>query len=461
MDSSGAGPLIPFTKHVLANGLEVVLHEDHSEPVVAVYVYYHVGSSREERGRSGFAHLFEHMLFQGSQHVADNDHFRLIQEAGGTLNGTTNQDRTNYFETLPSEHLELALMLESDRMGFLLPAMTQAKLDNQRDVVMNERRQSYENRPYGLVHEMLLSALYPPGHPYSWPTTGSMADIGAATLEDVSRFFRRWYGPNNATLAIGGDFETARVLELVERWFGGLPPGPPVERPAPEPARLGETRRMVLEDRVQQPQLTLAWPTVPLGHPDEAALDLLADVLSANRSSVLDRALMIDEALATLVTIGHGAQERAGALILNLRPHAGVPLSRLEARVEELLAGVAGRGVDPQRLARLKRRREGELFRALETVAARTSRLGFDNLFHGDPGRLALELERRRAVRPEDVRDVLRRYLLGRPRVVLSCVPLARADLAAAPRSTEREGEPSHPDRARVPPPSAAPSFRS
>src|SRR5262245_62873479 len=197
-------------------------------------------------------------------------------------------------------------------MGFLLPAMTQAKLDNQRDVVMNERRQSYENRPYGLVHEMLLSALYPPGHPYSWPTIGSMADIAAATLEDVARFFRRWYGPNNATLAIGGDFEPAHALELVERWFGGLPSGPAVARPASEPAQLSEARRPVLEDRLQQPQLTLVWPTVPLGHPDEAALDLLADVLSANRSSVLDRALMIDESLATLVTIGHAAQERAG-----------------------------------------------------------------------------------------------------------------------------------------------------
>ena len=286
--------LIPYQKHVLDNGLEVLLHEDPSEPVVAVYVYYHVGSSREERGRSGFAHLFEHMLFQGSAHVPDNDHFRRIQEVGGALNGTTNQDRTNYFETLPAEELELALWLESDRMGFLLPAMTQDKLDNQRDVVMNERRQSYENRPYGLVHEALLTALYPEGHPYSWPTIGSMADIAAATLEDVARFFRRWYGPNNATLAIGGAFSSAAALRLVERYFGNLPSAPPVERPRPEPAQLLETRRVVLEDRVQLPQLTLCWPTVPAGHPDEIALDLLGDYLSANKSSVLDRALMVE-----------------------------------------------------------------------------------------------------------------------------------------------------------------------
>jgi zinc protease len=460
-DAEARPRLIPFQKLVLPNGLEVVLHEDHSEPVVAVYVYYHVGSSREEPGRSGFAHLFEHMLFQGSQHVPDNDHFRLIQEAGGALNGTTNQDRTNYFETLPAEELELALWLESDRMGFLLPAMTQEKLDNQRDVVMNERRQSYENQPYGLVHETLLAALYPSGHPYSWPTIGAMADIRAARLEDVAAFFRRWYGPNNATLAIGGDFEPARALALVERYFGLLPAGPPVARPAPQPAGLAATRRVVLEDRVQQPQLTLCWPTVPAGHPEEAALDLLADVLSANRSSLLDKALMIDEELASLVTIAHAAQERAGALTIHLRPHARVTLSRLEERVEELLGGLGERGVDPERLRRLLRRREGEVFRALETVAARTSRLGFDNLFHGDPGRLELELERHRAVRPADVSAVLRRYLLGRPRVVLSCVPRGRAELAAAERPLERTVFPPDGPRATAPRGRAPRPFRS
>jgi zinc protease len=458
--------LIPCTKHVLANGLEVLLHEDHSEPVVAVYVYYHVGSSREEPGRSGFAHLFEHMLFQGSQNVPDNGHFRLIQEAGGALNGTTNQDRTNYFETLPAEELELALWLESDRMGFLLPAMTQAKLDNQRDVVMNERRQSYENRPYGLVHETLLGALYPAGHPYSWPTIGSMADIQAATLDDVARFFRRWYGPNNATLALGGDFEPAHALALVERWFGALPPGPPVARPAAEPARLACTQRVVLEDRVQQPQLTLCWPTVPDGHPDEAALECLADVLSANKSSVLDRALMIDQELASLVTIAHAAQERAGALLVSLRPHPGVTLGQLEERVEQLLTELARDGIEPGRLERLKRRREGELYRSLETVAARTSRLGHDNLFHGDPGRLALELERRRAVQAADVEAVLRRHVLGRPRVVLSTVPRGQPQLAASAPARAAEAAPAHPDaltpdRTRVPASGGVRAFRS
>jgi zinc protease len=446
---------------VLANGLEVILHEDHAEPVVAVYVYYHVGSSREEAGRSGFAHLFEHMLFQGSAHVPDNDHFRRIQEAGGSLNGTTNQDRTNYFEVLPAKDLELALWLESDRMGFLLPAMTQAKLDNQRDVVMNERRQSYENKPYGLVHETLLGALYPAGHPYSWPTIGSMQDIAAATLADIERFFRRWYGPNNATLAIGGDFEPARARELVERWFGSLPSGPTVEKPAPTPARLGETRRLVHEDRVQQPQLSLAWPTVELGHPDEPALDLLADYLSANRSSVLDRVLELEEELVTVISVAHHVQERAGAFFLHLRPHAGVALGTLEARLTELLDEVVRQGVDAGRLARLQRRREGELFRSLETVAARTSRLGYDNCFFRDPAALEREVARRRAVTAEEVRDVLARYLVDRPRVVLSTVPRGRPELAAGERSPERRALPVEPPRASAPASAPTAAFRS
>jgi zinc protease len=435
---SQEGALIPYTKHVLANGLEVVLHEDHAEPVVAVFLYYHVGSSREVPGKSGFAHLFEHMLFQGSEHVADDGHFKRIQEAGGTLNGTTNQDRTNYFETLPSNQLELALWLESDRMGFLLPAMTQEKLDNQRDVVKNERRQSYENRPYGMVQETLLAALFPEGHPYSWPTIGSMADLSAASLEDVTDFFRRYYGPNNATLAIGGDIDPARTLALVERYFGTIPAGPVVERPVRQPASLEESRRVVIEDRVTIPQLTLAWPTVEAGHPDEAALDLFADVVSANRSSLLDRVLIIEEQLASSVSIGHAAQERAGYLTIQVRPSPGHTLTELEARINELLAGLVGDGFDPAVLERMRTRREGGLFRSLETVASRTSRLGFDNLFFADPGRVEAEVAAHRAVTVADVLRVARKYIVERPRVSLSVVPAGQLELAAAERTPER-----------------------
>ncbi len=426
--------LVPYRKHVLPNGLELILHEDHSDPVVAVYVYYHVGSAREERGRSGFAHLFEHMLFQGSEHVSDNGHFKLIQEAGGSLNGTTNQDRTNYFETLPAKELELALWLESDRMGFLLPAMTQEKLDNQREVVKNERRQSYENRPYGLVHEAILCELYPPEHPYSWPTIGSMKDLESATLEDVAGFFRRFYGPNNATLAIGGDIDPEATLALVDKYFGSLPRGPDVPRAAPRPAPLAHEKRVVLEDRVQLPQLTLTWPTVEAGHADEAALDLLADVLSANRCSILDRVLLVEEELASVVLVGHGAGELAGDLTVTLRPRPHVSLDQLERRVDELLArmhaGGPG-GIGDERLTRLKARREGLFVRSLETSAGRTDRLAHDNCFFGDPGRARKELEHLRAVRADDVLRVAKRYICEKPRVVVSVVPQGQLHLAA------------------------------
>ena len=455
--------LIPYQKHVLSNGLEVVLHEDHSEPVVAVYLYYHVGSSREVPGKSGFAHLFEHMLFQGSEHVGDDQHFKLIQEAGGTLNGTTNQDRTNYFETLPSRELELALWLESDRMGFLLPSMTQEKLSNQIDVVKNERRQSYENRPYGLVQETLLANLYPAGHPYSWPTIGSMTDLTNASLEDVADFFRRYYGPNNATLAIGGDFDPARALELVERYFGPIPRGPAVESPVPQPAGLAATRRVVLEDRVQLPQLNLSWPTVAAGHPDEAALDLLADVLSANKSALLDRVMEIEEELVSQVSISHSAQERAGSMNLTLRPNPGVTLDTLEKRVEELLEQLERDGVDEETLARLKNRREGDLFRGLETVSSRTSRLAFDNTFFRDPGHIADDVEEHRAVTTSEVVAAARRYLIGRPRVVLSVVPQGKRELAASEKSLPLAAAPAVTplDRTKTPASGPARAFKS
>ncbi len=435
--------LVPYRKHVLRNGLELVLHEDHSDPVVAVTVYYHVGSAREEPGRSGFAHLFEHMLFQGSEHVADNGHFKLIQEAGGALNGTTNQDRTNYFETLPARELELALWLESDRMGFLLPAMTQEKLDNQREVVKNERRQSYENRPYGLVHETILRELYPPEHPYSWPAIGSMRDLECATLEDVTGFFRRFYGPNNATLAIGGDIDPEATLALVDTYFGSLPRGPDVPPPAPRPALLSQEKRVALEDRVQLPQVTLTWPTVEAGHADEAALDLLADVLSANRGSILDRKLLVEEELASVVMVAHQAGELAGDLTVMLRPRPHVSLEQLERRVDELLACLVTEGpegIKDQRLARLKARREGHFIRALETSAGRTDRLAHDNCFFGDPGRVRKDLERLRAVQADDVLRVAHRYVCEKPRVVVSVLPQGQLHLAAK-RGVAADGE--------------------
>jgi zinc protease len=435
-----AASSIPFRKFVLDNGLELVVHEDHSDPVVAVYVYYHVGSAREEKGRSGFAHLFEHMLFQGSEHVGDDQHFKLVQGAGGTLNGSTTSDRTNYFEVLPSNQLELALWLESDRMGFLLPAMTQAKLDNQRDVVKNERRQNYENRPYGQSEGVIEAALYPPDHPYSWLTIGSQEDLSAASLDDVKGFFRRWYGPNNATLAIGGDVKTDEVVALVKKYFGSLPRGPEVETPKPRPTSLAAEKRLVMEDRVKLPELSLTWPSVPAHASDEAALDVLAAILAANNSAILDKAFKIDAQLASEVRASNRSRELAGEFSITLRPNPGVTLDTLEEKTRALLAKLSKDGVDPKQLERVKSRYEAGAIRRLETVGQRTATLADSNTFTKNPGYFDEEVRRRLAVTPDDVRAVLDRYVLGKPAVVLSVVPEGKSALAAAGSSSDGKG---------------------
>jgi zinc protease len=428
---------IPFKKFVLDNGLELVVHEDHSDPVVAVYVYYHVGSAREVHGRSGFAHLFEHMLFQGSEHIGDDQHFKLVQEAGGTLNGSTTTDRTNYFEVMPANQLELALWLESDRMGFLLPAMTQAKLDNQREVVKNERRQSYENRPYGQAEGVIQAALFPPDHPYSWLTIGSQEDLTAASLDDVKGFFQRWYGPNNATLAIGGDVKTDEVVALVRKYFGSIPRGPAVATPTPRATSLSATKRLVMEDKVKLPELSLTWPAVPAQASDEPALDFLASVLAANKSAVLNKALMIDEQLASLVRANNEARELAGGFSITLRPDPGVSLDTLEKKTTELLEKLSKDGVDPGQLERVKSRYEASMVRRQETVQQRTATLADYNTFVKDPGYLDEDIRRHLAVSPDDVNRVLKQYVLGKPAVVLSVVPDGKKELAASGSTTD------------------------
>ncbi|RYF86197.1 MAG: insulinase family protein, partial [Chitinophagaceae bacterium] len=272
--------VIPYEKYVLPNGLTVIVHEDHSDPVVHVDVTYHVGSAREEIGKSGFAHFFEHMMFQGSDHVADEQHFKIVTEAGGTLNGSTNRDRTNYYETVPANQLEKALWLEADRMGFLLDAVTQKKFEVQRATVKNERGQNYDNRPYGLQSEVVSQNLYPYGHPYSWMTIGYLEDLNRSDVNDLKNFFLRWYGPNNATLTVGGDVTTAQVLKLAEKYFGAIPSGPKVEPVKLAPVVLEKTRYVSYVDNyARASQLRLTYPTVPDYHPDAPALSLLAQVL--------------------------------------------------------------------------------------------------------------------------------------------------------------------------------------
>lgn len=429
------GSELAFAESTLSNGLRVIVLPDASAPVTSVYVGYHVGSAREERGRTGFAHLFEHLLFQGSAHVASDGHFRHVTQAGGTLNGNTSFDRTLYFETVPSNQLELALWLESDRMGFLLDAMTQAKLDNQRDVVRNEKRQNYEQRPYAKSYEALAAALYPAEHPYAHLPIGSHEDLIAATLDDVSSFFRRWYGPNNATLGLGGDIEPERAFELAQKWFGELPRGPEVTRPAPWPVRLERERIVVVEDKVVLPQLTLAWPVPQSGHADGPALEMLARVLSASRASVLDRALTIDEVLARSVSCGVLEGDIAGRFVITLTAAPGVELERLRERTFELLEGVARDGVDEALLQRMKNRAEAEFVRALDSVAGRTQALVLSRVLRGDAGEFAREAEQLVAVTADEVRRALVTHLVEAPAVVLSVVPEGQPQRAARGRN--------------------------
>ena len=285
---------IPYTRHTLDNGLDVLIHEDHGCPIVAVNLWYHVGSKNEKPGRTGFAHLFEHLMFEGSQHY-DKGYFHPLQEAGALLNGSTNADRTNYWEVVPRNALELALWMESDRMGYLLPALTDAKFENQREVVLNERRQNYENRPYGFASMAVVEALYPPDHPYHWMTIGGADDIRAARLDDVRAFFQTYYRPRNASLALAGDVDTDEALALVTRYFGDLDAGdePPRVDAAP-PGPIVSELRLLLEDRVELPRLYISWHSPALFAKDDAELDLVAEVLASGKTSRLYRTLVYD-----------------------------------------------------------------------------------------------------------------------------------------------------------------------
>src|SRR5688572_19283252 len=303
---------LAFEKYTLSNGLDVILHEDHSIPVVAVNLWYHVGSQNEEPERTGFAHLFEHLMFEGSKHH-NREYFMPLQEVGANINGSTSTDRTNYYENVPSEYLELALWLESDRMGFLLDAVDQPRLDLQRDVVKNERRQSYDNRPYGRAGETISRALLTADHPYSWPVIGSMTDLSNATLEDVKNFFRKWYTPNNAALAIAGDFDRSQVKAWIEQYFGSIPRGPAIERrTSVPPARIARDTFIVLEDKVQLPRVYYAWQSPKFFAPGDAELDLISQVLAGDKSSRLYRRLVYELQIAQDVSASQASRRLDG-----------------------------------------------------------------------------------------------------------------------------------------------------
>src|ERR1041385_5718150 len=303
---------IKFEQYRLDNGMNVILHEDHSAPVAAVVVMYHVGSKNEKPKRTGFAHLFEHMMFKGSAHVADGEHFKLLQEIGANINGFTTEDGTTYFEVVPSNYLELGLYLESDRMGFLLDAVTQGKLDNQREVVKNERRQSVDNVPYGTADEKIAKVMFPETHPYNWPVIGSMEDLNAASLEDVHQFFRTYYAPNNACLVISGDFNSAEGKPLVEKYFASIPRGKAFDRPQVAPVALSEEKRMTFEDKVQLPRLYVTWHSPPNNTREDAVMSVLSQILSRGKNSRFYKSLVFEKQIAQSVNAFQNGLEIAG-----------------------------------------------------------------------------------------------------------------------------------------------------
>jgi zinc protease len=424
---------VPYTTFTLPNGLKVIVHEDHSVPIVTVNTWYHVGSGDERPGRTGFAHLFEHLMFMGSQHVPTGQFDQLLEASGADNNGSTTEDRTNYFEDGPTNALPLMLYLDSDRMGFLLPELTAEKVDLQRGVVQNERRQSYENQPYGLAEENILRRLYPAGHAYSWPVIGSMADLSAATIDDVRQFSRTYYTPTNATMVIGGDVNPIAVRRLVERYFGDVTRGPAVTRTQPPPVNLDADVYATLEDRVQLPRVYNAWHSTRAFSPDDAALSVLADVLASGKSSRLYRRLVYEMQIATQVTAYHDALKADGSFRLSSTARPGHDLNELQQVIGEEIRRLVETGPTAREVQRVINQTEARFLDRMERVGSfggKADQLAFYDYFVGTPDYFQTDLDRYRRVTPADVQRVAREYL-QRHRVVLSVVPQGRPEMAA------------------------------
>ena len=423
---------LSYAKHTLGNGLDVLLHEDHACPIVAVNVWYHVGSKNEHPGHTGFAHLFEHLMFEGSQHH-DRGFFQPLQGAGATLNGSTNADRTNYWEVVPPNALELALWMESDRMGFLLPALTEAKFSNQRDVVLNERRQNYENRPYGLAPMALLAALFPPDHPYHWTTIGEIADLQAVQLDEVHAFFRRYYHPANASLALAGDFDPDEALGLVDQYFGTIDAGLRVG-PVRASASLSDETRLFFEDRVELPRLYFAWLTPAMFADGDADLDLATDLLANGKTSRLYRRLVFEQRIATDVSASQNSREIAGYAQITATAAPDHALDEIEAVIVDEIARLAAEGPTDDEIDRGRVQAEAQFVFRLQTIGGfggKSDQLNAYNVFLGDPAYFDRDLERYHAVTASSLRQAVAQYLDPLRRVTLSIVPRGRADLAA------------------------------
>ena len=428
-----AVPKIKFEKYTLPNGLEVILHEDHSTPIVSVNTWYKVGSGDEKTGRTGFAHLFEHIMFMGSQNVPVGDFDKQLEAAGADNNGSTSEDRTNYYENLPSNALPLALWLDADRMGFLLPTMDQAKLDLQREVVKNERRERVDNVPYGRGDEMILAALYPKGHPYSWSVIGSMEDLSAASLDDVKNFFRTYYAPNNATLTIAGDFNPAEAKRLVALYFSGIPRGPAMPaRPNVAPVSLAKDTFLILEDRVQLPRAFYDWPTVKIYDKDDAALDVLASVLASGKNSRLYKRLVFDMQIAQQVFASQQSSKLAGRFEIDITPKPGQSLASIDKIVQEELQKVMNEPITDRELERVKNSYRASFLNRLSGVLGKSEILNSYNYMAGNPDYVQQDAARYEKVTRADVQRVAKQYL-GKHKVVLTVVPEGKREMALTP----------------------------
>ena len=427
-----AAPRIPVESYTLPNGLTVLLSVDHSAPVVAVDVEHHVGSKNEEVGRTGFAHLFEHVMFTGSGHVPYGMRDKLAEGVGGNNNGSTNNDKTNFYETVPSNYLETELWLEADRLGWLLDALDIAKLNAQRDIVKNERRQSTDNVPYGRVGEILDAEMYPEGHPYHWPVIGSMADLTAASEADVKSFFNKWYGPNNSVLVIAGDFNPVQAKAWVKKYFGAIPRGPAITRPTVPLPQLTGPKRFVYEDNVSLPQLFISWPGVGVTSADRAALSIMGSILSGDRTQWLTQTFVYDRKTASSISLRPSMNENAGDVGLNAVPTPGADLTAMESAIDSVIERFKREGPTPEQMKKATASIEFGSYNGLQSMLGKAMQLASGWIYHANPSWYATNLAETRAVTAADVKRVANKYL-GPNRIVLSAVPMGKKALASNP----------------------------
>ena len=421
-------PTLSFEKYVLDNGLEVILHQDNSVPIVAVDVWYHVGSGDEVIGKSGFAHLFEHMLFQGSQHVGEDQHFAILKQIGASgVNGTTSTDRTNYFEVVPSNQLETALWLESDRMGYLLPVLTQKSLDNQIEVVRNERRQRYDNAPYGKAYLAMNSLLYPESHPYHYSVIGKHADLANAKLEDVRAFYKKWYVPSNGTLVIAGDFEVPEAKRLVKKWFGTFPALPKPSHIVPSFPSVSHKREQIRDNFAKLRKLDFVWHTPAFLTPGDAEFDIVAHVLGSQVGR-LTKSLVNDKQLAQAVYVYQDSQQFSSLFVLSIVVKSNANLSEIEKVLETELQRLASEPITSQEFRRAIVEREASYIRRLEKLIHRAELLQSYNHYVQDPNYITKDLDRYRKSSPKVIRDYVRNYLKKQHRVEILTVPSKERD---------------------------------